>query len=286
MKPLLVVLLSLLLLGPAAAEPAVDFHEHLGLQLWSLRVQMKESVAGALNLAKDFGFAEVETAGTAGLSAGQFRAELDSRGLRVVSAHVNYDVARQDFAAAIRDAKILGAAYLIIPWLPHGHGFTPEDARRIAAEFNRYGEACAAAGLQFGYHTHGYEFTTPATQGGEVAFDVLMRETNPRLVCFEMDVFWVVHGGGEPLALLAKYPDRWAMLHLKDMKKGAIKGLGTAKADPSDRVTVGEGEIDWPAILREAQRIGVRHYFIEDETPAPLRCIPDSVAYLRRLKVR
>lgn len=268
----------------ASVPPAIDFHDHLGLQLWSLRVQMKTAGPDALDLAKDYGFTEVETAGTAGMSAEKFREELDARGLKVVGAHVNYDVARKDFAAAIRDAKTLGATYLIIPWLPHDNGFTAEDARRIAAEFNGYGQACAAAGLRFGYHTHGYEFMKPPV-GGELAFDVLARETKPELVCFEMDVFWVIHGGGDPLALLAKYPARWVLMHVKDMKKGAVKGFGTAKADPSDRVTVGEGEIDWPAILTAARRTAIGHYFIEDETPSPLRCIPDSLAYLRELRL-
>jgi sugar phosphate isomerase/epimerase len=114
---------------------------------------------------------------------------------------------------------------------------------------------------------------------------VLVRETKPELVCYEMDVFWVFHAGQDPAKLLAKYPDRWALMHVKDMRKGAVTGLSTGSAAPVDNVPVGDGQIDWRAVLGTARQIGVQYYFIEDETPAPLQCIPISLAYLRALKL-
>lgn len=269
----------------AAVASAADFRDHLGLQLWSLRAQTKESATGALDLAKSYGFKEVETAGTGGMSAEQWAKELQARGLTAVASHMGYNDVKKDPAAAIATAKTLGAKYLIVPSLPHPKGFKEEDARRIAAEFNEWGAACKAAGLQFGYHPHGFEFTPTAAGNGEVVFDVLARETKADLVCFEMDVFWVFHAGQDPAKLLAKYPDRWRLMHVKDIRKGAVTGLSTGSAPPTDNVAVGTGQIDWPEVLRTAQKIGVAYYFIEDETPTPLQCIPDSLKYLRDLKL-
>ncbi len=265
---------------------AADIHDHLGLQLWSLRVQTKESTTGALDYAKIFAFTEVETAGTGSLTTEQFSAELKARGLNAVSAHIGYDALKKDLPGAIATAKALGVKFLICPSLPHGkEGFKEADAVRVAAEFNEFGAACKAAGLRFGYHPHGFEFTATEAGKGEVVFDVLVRETKPDLVCYEMDVFWVFHAGQDPAKLLAKYPDRWVLMHVKDIRKDAVTGLSTGGAPPTDNVAVGTGQIDWPAVLGTAKKIGVVHYFIEDETPAPLQNIPASLSYLRALKL-
>jgi sugar phosphate isomerase/epimerase len=211
---------------------------------------------------------------------------LKARGLKVVSVHTGYPALKADINAAIRDAKTFGATMIVVPWLTHAkEGLTEAEARQYAADFNAFGAACQKAGLAFGYHPHGYEFTPTGKGNGELAFDVLVRETKPDLVKFEMDVFWAFHGGQDPVQLLNKYPDRWAALHLKDIRKGAVTGLSSGSAPPTDNVTIGTGQIDWPAVLRTAQKIGVRYYFIEDETPTPLQCIPDSFKYLRGLKL-
>lgn len=263
---------------------AANYHDHLGLQLWSLRDTTKESTTKALDVAVRFGFTEVETAGTGSLSAADFAQELKARKLTVVAAHTGYEALQKDIAKAIADAKTLGAQYLICPALPHAKTFTVDDARRVAAEFNTWAQACDAAGIKFGYHTHGFEFVT-ATAGGETPFDVLMRETKPGLVSFEMDVFWVFHAGVDPVKLLEKYPGRWRFLHVKDMRKGAVTGLSTGSAPPTDKVAVGDGQIDWHAVLPAAEKAGVTHYFIEDEGVQPLKDIPASVKYVKALKL-
>lgn len=267
----------------SAASPA-DFNSRVGLQLWSLRTQMGKSVTAALDQAKAYGISEVETAGTGNLTPERFAQELRARGLCAVSAHVSYESLKKDVAGAIRDAKTLGARYLVCPTIPHRGRFTESEARVVATEFNRWGEACKAAGLTFGYHTHGFEFTKASGVAGRTVFDVLVRETRPDLVCFEMDVFWVVHAGQNPVELMHLYPDRWRLLHLKDLRKGAVTGLSSGRAAPIDNVAVGTGQIDWPAVLQAAREIGVEHFFIEDETPAPLQNIPASLRYLRTLK--
>ena len=278
------LLLALLTMSPAIAG---DFHDHVGLQLYSLRAQFDKGVPAALDLVKSYGVTEVETwDGVKGVTVAQEAAELKARGLRAVSAHMGYAAMKKDVEAVIRDAKTLGVKFIIIPSLPHGkEGLTIEDAHRIAAEFNAFGAACKAAGLRFGNHPHGPEFRPTGATNGETVFDVIARETKPELVSFEMDVFWAYQAGQDPVKLLEKYPDRWVALHVKDMRKGAPRGTFTGSAPATDRVTLGAGEIDWPAILRVAQKNGVEHYLIEDETPTPLQCIPETVKYLQALKL-
>ena len=265
-----------------AAAPSVDFHQHIGLQLWSLRAQTKESTTGALDLAKGYGVTEIETAGTGSLTVEQFAAELKSRGLNAVSAHLGYEALQKDLPGAIATAKTLGAKFIVCPWILHPkEGFSIEQAHKVAADFNAWGKAIHEAGLQLGWHPHGFEFVASAS--GETPFDVIVRETSPTTLVLEMDVFWVFHAGQDPAKLLAKYPDRWALMHVKDMRKGAATGFSTGSAPATDNVAVGAGQIDWHAVLGEAQKIGVQHYFLEDETPTPLECIPASLAYLRGL---
>lgn len=278
---------ALVLLLTVASLSAADFREHLGLQLYSLRVQTKESTTGALDIAKSYGVKEVELAGTGNLTPEQFAVELKSRGLVPVSGHFGYALFDKDAAAVIRDAKTLGLKYVNVPYPPVGADkmFSEELARKTAAKFNEWGEACKKAGIRFGYHPHGLEFRPTAGGAGETVFDILMRETKPEFVSFQMDVYWVVYAGQDPVKLLEKYPNRWVTLHVKDMLKGLATGVHTGGTPPTAKVTVGQGQIDYPAVLRAAQKAGVQHYFIEDETPTPLQCIPDSFKYLRGLKL-
>lgn len=278
-------LLAAVLCAGAVTAFAEGFQDHLGLQLWSLRDQTKQNTTGALDLATGFGFTEVETAGTGSLSVTDFAKELQARKLTAVAAHASYEALQKDTAKVIADAQVLGAKYVIVPWLPHDRatGLTAEVARKAAADFNTWGAACRAAGLQFGFHPHGFEFKADAD--GVTPFDIIARETNPDLVVFEMDVFWVVHPGQDPVKLLEKHPGRWRLMHVKDIRKGAVTGIHTGAAPPTDKVAVGDGQVDWPAVLRAAAKAGVKHYFIEDEGVQPLKEIPASVRYLKSLKL-
>jgi len=277
-------LIASLLVLPAVA--AVDFHDHLGLQLWSLRDQTKADVPAALDWVKARGITEVETAGTGNLSAEEFSKLLKDRGLKAVSAHMGYDALTKDLAGSIKTAKTLGVKYVMTAWIPHGkEGLTAELARKAAADFSKWGEAFRAEGITYGYHPHGFEFVALPSEGGKTAFDILVGETKPEFVSFEMDVFWVFHAGVDPAALLKKHANRWSLIHVKDIRKGAVTGLSTGGAPPTDNVAVGTGQINWPEVLKAAQDVGVQHFFIEDETPTPLVCIPDSLKYLRALKL-
>jgi sugar phosphate isomerase/epimerase len=270
----------------ANSLPAVSFQEHTGIQLWSLREQTKADLPAALDWVKAQGFTEVETAGTANVTAGEFSKLLHDRGLKAVSAHIGYEALTKDLAGAIQTAKTLGVKYVMTAWIPHGkEGLTAALAHKTAADFSKWGEAFRAEGITYGYHPHGFEFVPLASEGGKTAFDILVGETKPEFVSFEMDVFWVFHAGVDPVALLKKHPTRWSLLHVKDIRKGAVTGLSTGGAAPIDNVAVGTGQIDWPAVLKTAEQVGVKHFFIEDETPSPLVCIPDSLKYLRGLKL-
>lgn len=269
----------------AAALHAADFRDNLGLQLYSLRAQTKESTTGALDIAKSYGIKEVEVAGTGDLSPEKFAEELKKRGLVPVSGHFGYNLFEKDAAAVIRDAKTLGLKYVNVPYPPVGKDkmFDEALAKKTAAKFNEWGQLCKAAGIRFGYHPHGLEFRPTAS--GETVFDILMRETKPDLVSFQMDVYWVHYAGQDPVKLLEKYPGRWVTMHIKDMLKDLATGVHTGGTPPTAKVTVGQGQIDYKRILAAGQKAGIKHYFLEDETPTPLQCIPDSFTYLRALKL-
>jgi sugar phosphate isomerase/epimerase len=279
-------LISFLASAILSVSAWADFHDHIGLQLWSVRANtLSKGLPSSLDLIKGWGFKEVEGGGGAvGMTTEQIRAAFDARGLTVPSIHASYDALTKDVSAVIRDAKTLGATMVVCPWIPHTGDFDAALMKKAVSDFNTWGAAFHAAGIKFGYHPHGYEFISNGT-AGETLLDDLIRGTKPENVSFEMDVFWVYHGGGDPVKLLKKYSTRWTALHVKDIRKGAPHGKPTGHAPDTDNVTVGTGEFDWKLIIGTAEKIGVKYYFIEDETPNPLECIPASLAYLKALKL-
>lgn len=285
MKASLLTLLALTT-SAFAIELKGDFKGPLGLQLYSLRDSLKTDVPGSLNKAKAFGFTLAETySGMPGGDPTQQKALLAERGITPVAGHFSYDALKKDLTAGVEAAKTLGLKYAGVAWIPHEIGsFGEADVKRAAADFHTFGEAFKAAGIQFFYHVHGYEFK-PVTEGAtETYFDMLARETKPELVSFEMDVFWVFLPGADPAALLKKYGNRWALMHVKDMRKGARRGVYTGKAPQTDDVAVGTGQVNWPEVLKAAQEAGVKYYFIEDESPTVLEQIPQSLEYLKSIK--
>ncbi|HEX7071808.1 MAG TPA: TIM barrel protein [Rhodothermales bacterium] len=261
-----------------------DFDGPLGLQLWSLRDYTQSDVRGTLERVHQLGFREVELAGTYGLEPVEFRTMLDEVGLEATSMHVSYELLRDSIDSVLDDARALGVEFVGTAWIPHPQGqpFTEDMARQAAADFNRMGEAAAARGLTFFYHVHGFEFQ--AGDDGNTPFDVLVAETNADNVKYEMDVFWTALPGVDPAALLRKYPDRWELMHVKDMKKGWPLGDHSGSAPAEADVPVGAGQIDYAAVLRAAEEIGLDRYYIEDESTTPLDNIPLSIDYLESIR--
>ncbi len=252
-----------------------------GLQLYSLRSQFKlRGVAWTLDQVKNFGIKEVELAGTYDQTPEQFKKELEQRGLKPVSSHFPYARYKTDLEGVVKDAKTLGLKFAGCAWIDHKDAFDEAECRDAIATFNRAGEALAKEGITFFYHAHGFEFEP---HGTGTLLDLLFAETKPEHVSYEMDVLWIVFPGQDPVKLLEKYPTRWKLMHLKDLKRGVATGSLTGKTDVENDVTLGTGQVDYPAVIAAAKKIGIKHYFIEDESSTSMEQIPVSVVYMKKL---
>ena len=255
--------------------------QEIGLQLYSLRNQFKTDVPGTLATIKQWGIHEIEGGGTYGLPMEEFKKLLAQNDLKMVSIGADFNVLATDPQKAIDEAKAFGAQYIMCAWVPHnGDDFTFDDIKKAAAVFNAAGKKITEAGIMFVYHPHGYEFRP---YDGGTLFDYLVKNTNPKYVNFEMDVFWVKHPGQDPVALLQKYPSRFKLLHLKDRRPGTENNQ-TGRADDETNVVLGQGDVGIAEVMKEAKKMGIKHYFIEDESPTPVEQIPQSIEYLKGLQ--
>ena len=255
----------------------------IGLQLYSLRhLFEKGDVAGTLAMVRGWGFTEVEAAGTYKLPPSDFAAQVKKAGLRIASTGGDFNLLAKDVGSVIKDAQAFGARQVMCAWIPHEGRFSRGDVDKAAPVFTSVGRAMRDAGLRFLYHVHGYEFQ----QGPDgTLFDALAKQTETGVVDFQMDVFWVVHGGANPVELFAKYPGRFPSTHLKDMRKGTKVGEPTGDAPDDTSVVLGEGIVDIPGVLRAANKAGAKLHFIEDEHPQSEKQIPRSLEYLASLKL-
>lgn len=250
-----------------------------GVQAYTFRKSFPKDVAKTLDTIKMMGFTEIEGGGR---SPQEFRKLCDERGISIPSTGVGYEELIRVPDSVVYKAKILGAKYVMCAWIPHDNkiGLTFENAKKAVDNFNRVGKILKENGLTFCYHAHGYEFQ-PYENG--TLLDYIFKNTNPEYVSFEMDILWIQFGGGDPVALLKKYGDRWKLMHLKDLRKGVKKDL-TGLTSPENDVVLGTGELDIPSILKEAKKVGIKHYFIEDESNDVIGQVPQSINYLKSLK--
>jgi sugar phosphate isomerase/epimerase len=268
--------------GPPTTPPAArvpDLSGKLGVQLYSVRALMDQDPEGTLRRVREMGFEAVEVHRIFAPTAAEFRARLDAAGLRARGMMTPFVRLQEDLEGLIADAKALGVEFVTCPWIPHEGEFSDADAQRAIEVFTAAGRALKAAGLRFTYHIHGYELHPGGL--GETLLDRMLAQTEPGVVDFEMDVFYMVHGGADPVAYLERYPGRFPLLHLKDMKPGTPTGLRTGKTDPANTVAVGSGTIDMPAVIAAAERQGAVFYFVEDESPSAPENLPRSLGYLR-----
>ena len=253
----------------------------VGLELYSFRDQFAKDVPGTLTKVKQMGFRDVEVAGTYGMSTGDFRKLLDQNGLKAIGVGASFEDLDRNVPKVLAEARALGAKYVVCFWIPHaGDAFTIQNAEQAVDVFNTAGSLLAQNGISLCYHTHGYEFQT---YKDGTFFDYLAENFDPKFVNFEMDVFWVKSPGYDPIALLQKYPKRFPLMHLKDRKPGTPDS-NTGKADVESNVTLGQGDVGIAAIMKQAKKSGVKHYFIEDESSRSTEQVPQSVTFLSGLK--
>lgn len=252
-----------------------------GVQAYTFRHSFPNGVAETLDTIKMMGFTELEGGGGR-MPPEEFRKMCEERGISIPATGTGYEQLVKDPQGVADRAKALGAKYVMTAWIPHKNGaFNLENAKKAVEDFNAAGKVLKENGITFCYHVHGYEFW-PHENG--TLLDYIITKTNPEYVSFEMDVMWTHFGGGDPVALLNKYGNRWKLMHLKDLRKGTKKDRTGLTPDEND-VPLGTGELDIPGILKAAKKAGIKHYFIEDESPAPeiKSQVPESIAYLKSL---
>ncbi|HBW83401.1 MAG TPA: sugar phosphate isomerase/epimerase [Gammaproteobacteria bacterium] len=226
--------------------------EEIGLQLYSLRREMADDFEGTLEQLAEIGFTEMEFAGYHGKTPAEVRNILDSFGLTTPASHVPLQAIRDDLDREIETAVTLGQEYMVMPFLPENER-SLDSYRRVAELLNRAGEKTREAGITMGYHNHNFEFDIH--EGGLIGYDILMSETEPELVTFEMDLFWAEDAGYDAKFFFLKYPGRFPMIHVKD------------RAGSGAMVDVGRGYIDFQELFSYASKGGFRHYFIEHDNP-------------------
>jgi sugar phosphate isomerase/epimerase len=220
-------------------------------------------------------------AGTYGVEPQLFSAELRARGLRAISAHFSYEQFRDHLDDVIRESKLFELQYVGCAWIERPHPLDEKTVREMAAVFNRAGEVLAKNNLKFFYHTHGYEFG-PYENG--TLFDLLAAQTNSKYVLFQMDVYWVVNAEQDPVKLLKRYRNRFVLMHVKDMKQGTPHNL-LGESDVENNVAVGQGVIPWSDVIQAAKDVGVKWYFLEDESSRSVTQIPQSLRFMETLKL-
>jgi sugar phosphate isomerase/epimerase len=248
----------------------------IGLQLYTLRQVINKDVKGTIKQLTDWGYREFETYGynngkLFGMTSKEFNDYVKSLGARVVSGHYGIDVVRSGWDQAVADAKAAGQDYMCLPWIAEADR-TMDGYKRIIDETNKAAEVAKKSGIRMGYHNHAFEFEKV---GDKTGFEHLLAGLDPKLVGFELDIYWVVRAGQDPIQLMNKYPGRFEQWHVKDMDKNA----------PDNNADVGTGTIDWKAIFAQAKKSGMKHYYIEQESyPVdPMTSAKNSIDFLKTI---
>ena len=256
--------------------------QKIGLQLYTLRNEMGKDAKGTLAKVAAQGYKTVETFGYGngkwfGMNATELRAELKSLGLTTPSGHTFPASVflqsgwEEKWKPAVADAKAVGQEFIVIPWMEEQYRTDINNFKKMAAVLNKAAEICKQTGIKLAYHNHDFEFAPLAGTNG---FDVLLKETDPKQVFFEMDIYWVSKAGKDPLAFFSKYPGRFAMWHIKDMDNTPQKNF----------TEVGSGVINFKKIFTYAKQSGMKYFFVEQDLcpGAPLDSTAKSIAYLKK----
>ena len=251
-----------------------------GVVSYTYRHSFQKDVAATLDTIKKLGVTNIEFSNLFGKTASELKKMLDERGMRCTSFGVSYPDLVNKTSEVAQNAKTLGASFVRVAWIPHDGPFTIETMKKAVADFNTAGKVLKETyGLTFCYHNHGYEFQ-PYENG--TYFDYMMANTNADYVSFELDILWAFHPGADPAALLTKYPKRFKLMHVKDLKKGVVGDFSGSTSVEND-VALGTGQIDVANVIKAAKKSSIVHYYIEDESSSVTTQVPQSLKFLKAL---
>jgi len=256
------------------------FPQTPGMVSFTYRNSFTKDVSATLDTLKNLRIKDMEFSNLFGMKAAEIRKMLDERGMLCSSFGVSYPDLTNKTREVGENAKILGAKYVRVAYIAHEGIFTQEMALKAAEDFNTAGKVLKDEfGITFCYHNHGYEFV-PYENG--TLMDYIIQKTNSKYVSFEIDILWSFIHGQDPVKLIEKYPGRFKLLHLKDLRKGAELNASGGTAVEND-VALGTGQLDIPSILKAAKRAGIKHYYIEDESNSYKTQVPQTLLYLKSL---
>src|SRR5687767_1235102 len=267
--------------GTLSSATGQRFSRPLGLQLYSLRREAARDLPQTFALIRELGFTEIEVGGFFNRTASEFQRLLSGNGLKATSMGAAWGQLAKSVDQAVDDARTLGVEYVTCSQIPRKKQLTLDDATRAAEVLNQCGDSLAQSQLRLCYHIHGYEFV-PGPEG--TLFDTLAKRMNPHFANFETDVFWVVFGNEDPVKLLQRYPRRFPLMHVKDIRKGEARTFNPGTVAEEASVPLGTGEVTWPPVLDAARKHGVRHYYLEEEHPNTVAQIRQSLRYLERIR--
>lgn len=267
--------------GPAPSG-SPHFQGPYGLQLYSLRNQIPADPGLWFKRIRTIGYTHVEAAGLYNMTPQVFRQHLDQASLKCDGMHEPYPALDKNFSQIVDTAHTLGVEYVICSWVDEPLRPDLDGWRRVADTFNRWGDRLKSQGLKLGYHNHDYEWEL---FHGEPAMQVLLDQTHPGLVDIEMDTFWVLRGGQDPVTWLKRYPSRFRLLHLKGMRRGTPIGDFWVGTSDEDTVPLGQGILNVRDILIQAVANGITHTYLEDESKEAPEGIVTSMNYLKTVRI-
>lgn len=260
-----------------AIGPSIGILDNFGLQLYSLKEEMMEDPIATIKSVAGFGYTQIEgyDGGKSifwGMKNIEFKSLTDDLGLDFISSHAD---TYTNLDQQAEEARAIGMKYLINPWV--GPQKSMDDFKRIADDFNKQGEICKKHGIKFAYHNHAYTFIELE---GQIPHDYLLENTDPELVEFEMDTYWVYTAGKDPIAYIKKYPNRFTLGHVKD-KSGDFEF-----SEPNGSTIIGTGIMDFPSILRAGMDNGMDYFIVEQERfegTTPLEAAEKNAAFMKSL---
>ncbi|CAG5067373.1 hypothetical protein DYBT9623_00093 [Dyadobacter sp. CECT 9623] len=281
LRNLLLIALTVVAASPLFAQNGKPlFPEMPGMVSYTYRASFAKDVAATLDTLQKLGIKDMEFSNLFGKTAAELRKLLDERDMQCSSFGVSYDEALNKTMQVGENAKTLGAKFVRVAWIPHDGPFTLELADKTIADFNTIGATLKDEfGVSFCYHNHGYEFEK--YKRGTL-MDYIIKKSDPKYVNFELDLLWAFFPGGDPAKLLRKYPTRFKLMHMKDLRKG-VEGNLSGGTPVTNDVALGTGQLNIPEILKAAKKSAIEHYYIEDESPSYATQVPQTIAYLKSL---